>query len=203
MPIQLNEDKSKNRPEDLKRYERLKHTTEEQQYLRSRGFVPVVSSNVSAVARDVEKLIIRFHGGATYVYPNSGDKFDAMMSASSKGRFVWRELVKKKVAYYRTGSYNIPDDVESRDMMRPKTDTDVTIADTMTKQARATTVNVKQASGSETIIDIRDIPQVRRPKGLDVALLSNDDALAQGIIASVLLAQMINNSEEEDAEKRR
>lgn len=193
MPIPLDEQ----RP-----YDRLKHTQDERQYLRQRGFRPVVSSNVSAVARDGAKLIVRFHGGNTYVYPNSGDRFQDFMNAYSKGKWVWSELRRKGVPYRRVGSYNIPDDVESRDIMRPDEETDVQIESLANEQARAQVVSVEQAQGKETIIDIEDAQrQQPRPEPIDTSalgLLGLDDVLGTGIIAGLLLASMIDDGNAAD-----
>ena len=95
-----------------RKYQRLVPTEGESKYLARRGFRSVVSSNVSAVAKDGETLIVRFHGGATYGYPTSGDRYYDMLNASSKGRFVWTELRRAGVPYYRMGAVNIDDDVE-------------------------------------------------------------------------------------------
>lgn len=100
-----------------RKYSRYAHTVSEAQYLIQRGLKPVVSSNVSAVGRDGDVLIVRFHGGATYGYPQSGDRYDEMLSAPSKGKFVWRELRRAGVPYYRMGAVNIADDVGDKDMM--------------------------------------------------------------------------------------
>jgi len=94
-----------------RKYQRLVHTEGESKYLARRGFRSVVSSNVSAVAKDGKTLIVRFHGGATYGYPTSGDRYYDMLNASSKGRFVWTELRRVGVPYYRMGAVNIEDDV--------------------------------------------------------------------------------------------
>lgn len=102
-----------------RKYTRLAHTPSESIYLTNKGFQTVVSSNVSAVAKQGDVLIVRFHGGATYGYPTSGDRFNDILSAPSKGKWVWRELVRKGVPYYRMGNVNIENDVEDRDMMRP------------------------------------------------------------------------------------
>jgi len=199
MPISLNEQKSSNRPEELKKYDRLKHTDDEVRSLRVRGFVPVVSSNVSAVGRDGEKLLVRFHGGATYVYPNSGDLYQPMLSANSKGRFVWDRLRKANVRYYRTRNYNLPDDVESRDIMTPMADTDVTVDTLATTEAKAQVVTVRQAQAQEVIIDIervrRQVARVR-PRTIDTSMLALsgiDEAIALGIILSLAVSEEENS----------
>jgi len=111
MPIQLREDRE---------YPRLEHTKTESRILTSNGFTPVVSSNVSAIAKDKTGLLVRFHGGATYNYPRSGDLFQEMLDAPSKGKFVWEELIRKNVPYQRVGNIRLAEDVPSRDMMLPK-----------------------------------------------------------------------------------
>ena len=108
-----------------RKYTRLAHTSDESLYLSRRGLRAVISSNVSAVGYDGDTLIVRFHGGATYGYPNQADRYDDLVSAPSKGKWVWRELRRKGVPYYRQGNINIADDVEDRDMMRPIQDEDM------------------------------------------------------------------------------
>lgn len=100
-----------------RKYTRYAHTQAESRYLGNKGLRPVVSSNVSAVGLDGETLIVRFHGGATYGYPQSGNRYEDMLNAPSKGKFVWRELRKTGVPYYRMGNVNIENDIESRDMI--------------------------------------------------------------------------------------
>lgn len=97
---------------EKRKYQRLVHTEAETNYLSKRGMKSVVSSNVSAVGRDGETLVVRFHGGATYGYPTSGDRYTELLTSASKGKFVWRELRRKGVPYYRMGAVNIKDDVE-------------------------------------------------------------------------------------------
>ena len=102
---------------ESRKYTRYAHTQAESRYLSQRGLRPVVSSNVSAVGLQDGVLVVRFHGGATYGYPASGNRYDDMLSAPSKGKFVWRELRRAGVPYYKMGSVNIENDIESRDMM--------------------------------------------------------------------------------------
>ena len=197
MPIPLSEQESRNRPDELKKYDRLKHTDPEKQYLRLRGFVPVVSSNVSAVAKDGDDLIVRFHGGATYVYPNSGNLYQPMLDASSKGRFVWNRLRKAGKRYFRTRNYNIENDVESRDIMTPMAETEVTIDSLATNEAKAQVVTVRQAQASETIIDIEQVRrQVTAEPSVSLAtlgLLDSNDAVALGLIVALAMSEEINS----------
>ena len=97
---------------EQRKYQRLVHTESESKYLARQGLRSVVSSNVSAVGVDGDTLIVRFHGGATYAYPQSGDRYLDMLNASSKGRFVWTDLRRAGVPYYKMGAVNIADDVE-------------------------------------------------------------------------------------------
>src|SRR6056297_2375211 len=90
---------------------KFEHTQGEERFLITKGFKPVVSSNVSAVGRRDEVLFVRFHGGATYAYPESGNLYQKMINSSSKGKFVWNELRRKNVPYYKTGSVNLKPDV--------------------------------------------------------------------------------------------
>lgn len=87
--------------EEGREYRRYKHTAQEQKLIRSKGFTPVVSSNVSAIARDDKVLFVRFHDSSTYSYPKSGELFDKMLHSKSKGKFVWNELIRKNVPYSR------------------------------------------------------------------------------------------------------
>jgi len=100
-----------------RQYQRYTYTKKEEDVLESKGFEAVYSSNVSAIARDKADLIIRFHGGATYGYTGKGKLYERMMASASKGKWVWRFLIRPNVSYYRAGSVTIPNDVESRDMM--------------------------------------------------------------------------------------
>jgi hypothetical protein len=106
------------RIESNRKYERFRHTTAESKFLASKGFQTVTSSNVSAVGKDKATLLVRFHGGATYGYPKSGSLFDSMLKSASKGKFVWRELIRKKVPYYKTTAKILKNDIDSRDMMK-------------------------------------------------------------------------------------
>jgi hypothetical protein len=105
---------------EKRKYTRYAHTEEESKLLKRKGLRAVISSNVSAVGYDKETLIVRFHGGATYGYPGQGERYDDLVSSPSKGKWVWRELVRKRVSYFKMGSINIKDDVESKDMMKPQ-----------------------------------------------------------------------------------
>jgi hypothetical protein len=118
MPV-LREDKGR----DYRRYE---HTEDEINRLDRSGFTPVLSSNVSAIGEHNGDLYIRFHGGNSYVYPNSGDLYQAMLQSSSKGRFVWNRLRKANVPYRRIANVRLPKDVPSTDINLPEATMEVT-----------------------------------------------------------------------------
>ena len=92
-------------------YRRLSHTTTERLYLKQQGFQHVQSSNVSAVARRDDDLIIRFHNGSLYRYSGQGERVDDILKSNSKGKWVWRHLRRKRVAYEKIGTLPLPDDI--------------------------------------------------------------------------------------------
>jgi hypothetical protein len=47
----------------------------------------VSSSNLAAVGRKGEDLIIRFLKGTSYIYPGAGELFDDLLAAESAGKF--------------------------------------------------------------------------------------------------------------------
>lgn len=111
MPVRL-EDKNRD-------FKRLRHTPQEKAQLSRAGFQHVLSSNVSAIAKDKNNLVVRFHGGATYSYSNQADLYEPMLRSNSKGRFVWQKLIRKKVPFRKVGSVTFKDDAQfsDRDLM--------------------------------------------------------------------------------------
>ena len=122
---------------EKRKYTRLAHTPIESRTLSSKGFRPVVSSNVSGVAYKGDDLIIRFHGGATYEYPGSGDRYEDILNAPSKGKWVWRELRLKGVPYNKIGNVDLENDVEDRDLMREDAEEPNDITDFLTTMISA------------------------------------------------------------------
>jgi len=92
-------------------YRRFRHTATENLFLNQNGFISVLSSNVSAVARVAEDLIIRFHNGSIYQYFGQGERFDDILKSNSKGKWVWRNLRRKAVRYAKIGTLPLPDDL--------------------------------------------------------------------------------------------
>jgi hypothetical protein len=93
-------------------YPRIKTSVENQAILRSQGYTPVFSSNVSAIQRDGPDLYIRFHNGAVYVYPNQGSNYGDLLLSPSKGKWVWANLRRKNVAYAEVGNLPLDGDVD-------------------------------------------------------------------------------------------
>jgi hypothetical protein len=92
-------------------YRRFRHSAVENLYLNQNGFISVESSNVSAVAKNDEDLIIRFHNGSIYRYYGQGNRYDDIFKSNSKGKWVWRNLRRKAVRYAKIGTLPLPDDL--------------------------------------------------------------------------------------------
>ena len=101
-------------------FKRIRHSAQEKVQLSRAGFQHVLSSNVSAIAKDGDNLVVRFHGGATYEYTGAGDLYSKMLRSNSKGKFVWRELIRKRVPFRKVGSVRLRSDAQytDRDLMR-------------------------------------------------------------------------------------
>lgn len=96
-------------------YQRLRHGVNEKIQLANNGLQWVNSSNVSAIGVNDNDLIIRFHNGSLYKYPNQADLFQPMMQSNSKGHFVWAKLRWPNVAYMKIGSLPFRDDKDVTD----------------------------------------------------------------------------------------
>ena len=102
-------------PDTHRKYRRWNYTADEKIYLANNGLQWVRSSNVSAIARNGDDLIIRFHNGSLYQYPNQGKLYDKMLESNSKGHFVWVKLRRPNVPYQKIGALPMPDDVKTSD----------------------------------------------------------------------------------------
>lgn len=96
-------------------YQRLRHTATEKIQLANNGLQWVNSSNVSAIGVSSNDLIIRFHNGSLYKYPNQAELYRPMLQSNSKGHFVWSKLRWKNVPYLKIGSLPFKDDKEVTD----------------------------------------------------------------------------------------
>jgi len=91
-------------------YRRLRPNPSEKIQLTDAGLQWVLSSNVSAIGVTGDDLIIRFHNGSLYRYPNQAELYRPMLKSNSKGHFVWVRLRRPKVAYYKIGSLPLDSD---------------------------------------------------------------------------------------------
>ena len=92
-------------------YQRYRHNARERSFLGLQGLQPVLSSNVSSVGVRGDSLIIRFHNGSMYEYPNQSTKYDDILRSNSKGKWVWRFLRRARVPYQKIGVLPLPDDI--------------------------------------------------------------------------------------------
>ena len=96
-------------------YKRFRPNPSEKIQLANNGLQWVLSSNVSALGVNKNDLIIRFHNGSLYLYPNQAKLFEPMLQSNSKGHFVWVKLRKPKVAYRKIGTLPFKDDEQVTD----------------------------------------------------------------------------------------
>ena len=61
-------------------------------------FVEVESSNVKAIAKDGDDLLVKFNSGAVYRYTGASKEYQPMLDAESKGKF-FNANVKEKYAF--------------------------------------------------------------------------------------------------------
>lgn len=102
-------------PRKVYEYKRIKTPVSDQKTLREAGYTPFFSSNVSAGQRDDNDLFIRFHNGNIYKYPNKGNQFNDLALSSSKGKWVWANLRRPKVAFSKVGSFPLAGDRDLTD----------------------------------------------------------------------------------------
>lgn len=94
-----------------RQYRRFRFTPRERAFLSLNGFQPVQSSNVAGVGLKDNDLLIRFHNGSVYEYSNQANRYDDILKANSKGKWVWANLRRRNVPYKKLGSLPLPDDV--------------------------------------------------------------------------------------------
>jgi hypothetical protein len=76
----------------LPQFEKIQISDEEQFALIELGWNPLDSSNIAAVRMDGADLLILFHSGATYRYPNQAEMFYPFNEALSPGRLLHRTI---------------------------------------------------------------------------------------------------------------
>jgi hypothetical protein len=101
--------------QEKRKYQRILPSESSVQTLEEKGYEWVYSSNVSAIANRGKDLIIRFHNGSVYSYSNQAKNYERMMAAASKGKWVWRFLIRPKVPYRKIGSLPLAEDTTETD----------------------------------------------------------------------------------------
>ena len=108
--------------QEKREYQRILPSDKSIDILESNGLEWVFSSNVSAATVRGKDLIIRFHNGSIYQYPNEGKNFERLMGAASKGKWVWRFLRRPNKPYSKIGSLPLPEDTDEsdQDIIKPR-----------------------------------------------------------------------------------
>ena len=76
----------------LPQFEKVQINSEQQMALMEQGYAPLQSSNIAAVKIDGADLLILFHSGAEYRYPNKAEMYYPFNEALSPGRLLWRTI---------------------------------------------------------------------------------------------------------------
>ena len=76
----------------LPQFEKIQIDTEQQMALMEQGFAPLSSSNIAAVKIDGADLLILFHSGDIYRYPNKAEMYYPFNEALSPGRLLHRTI---------------------------------------------------------------------------------------------------------------
>jgi hypothetical protein len=76
----------------LPQFEKIQIDTEKQMELLGKGYSPLSSSNIAAVKIDGADLLILFHSGDEYRYPNKAEMYYPFNEALSPGRLLHRTI---------------------------------------------------------------------------------------------------------------
>lgn len=76
----------------LPQYEKVQLTEEQEIELLQADWSPLQSSNLAAVKIDGADLLILFHSGSIYRYPNKAEMYYPFNEALSPGRLLWRTI---------------------------------------------------------------------------------------------------------------
>jgi hypothetical protein len=76
----------------LPQFEKVEIDSEQQMALMEQGFAPLSSSNIAAVKIDGADLLILFHSGDIYRYPNKAEMYYPFNEALSPGRLLHRTI---------------------------------------------------------------------------------------------------------------
>lgn len=154
-------------------YQRIAQPISEIAVLSQRGYTPVFSSNVSAVSEDGIDLYIRFHNGSVYKYLNKANKFESILAASSKGKWVWRFLRRPNASFERVSDFPLANDLDVTDEELFEDVTGIKVAD----------------------VNILDTEQFDIFHALTFGLINtkiNSDIFVSNLILDTMLASTIN-----------
>jgi len=98
-----------------RKYKRFRPSVSEKIKLANEGLQWVLSSTISAVAIDSDDLIIRFHNGSLYSYPNQSKHYQPMLDASSKGKYFWSKIRRPGLPFSKIGSFSLKSDTNDSD----------------------------------------------------------------------------------------
>lgn len=76
----------------LKEFTKIRLTNADKRELRNEGFVPLTSSNIAGVRVKGNDLILKFHSGEEYIYPEKANFLNDFAEALSPGRFLWKTI---------------------------------------------------------------------------------------------------------------
>ena len=76
----------------LPQYEKVQLSEEQEIELLQADWSPLQSSNLAAVKIDGADLLILFHSGSIYRYPNKAEMYYPFNEALSPGRLLWRTI---------------------------------------------------------------------------------------------------------------
>lgn len=97
-------------------FRRVKHSAEEKIQLANKGLQHVLSSNISAIGIDGSALIVRFHNGSLYRFPNLARLYEPMLNSGSKGKYFYRKIRRPNKPFSKTGSLPLKSDIELTDI---------------------------------------------------------------------------------------
>ena len=126
MATVLNEDK---------KYPRIRPSIKEKILLDEAGFQWVLSSFISAVGQDGNKLLIRFKNGSVYSYTGVGRLYSKMIAAPSQGKYFWKHI-RDKTPYSKGASMPLSNDLIVDDSTLLK-DLDTAVKASMFKYVKA------------------------------------------------------------------
>ena len=78
--------------EYLDEFDKIELSEEEQDELLNNQWSPLFSSNIKAVKQDGADLLIWFHSGEQYRYPDKASMYRPINEALSPGRLLWRTI---------------------------------------------------------------------------------------------------------------